>query len=123
MGILNLTHGALFMVGGFIGWTVVTGGGNFWLAALLGGITAGLIGLVIERAFLRRLYKLLDDQVLLTLGLVYILGNIALWIFGGHGRVAPPPSLLAFSIDIGDYAFPVYRLVLIAIGAAAFVGL
>ena len=123
MGILNLAHGALFMAGAFVGWTVATMGGNFWLAALLGGITAGLIGLVIERAFLQRLYKLLDDQVLLTLGLVYILGNIALWIYGGHGRVANTPSYLAFSIDIGDYAFPVYRLVLIGIGAVAFIGL
>jgi len=60
---------------------------------------------------------------LLTLGLVYILGNIALWIYGGHGRVANTPSYLAFSIDIGDYAFPVYRLVLIGIGAVAFIGL
>ena len=123
MGILNLTHGALFMAGAFVGWTVVTMGGNFWLAALLGGITAGLIGLVIERAFLHRLYKLLDDQVLLTLGLIYILGNIALWIYGGHGRMVAPPSFLAFSINIGDYAFPAYRLALIAIGAAAFIGL
>jgi branched-chain amino acid transport system permease protein len=98
-------------------------GGNFWLAALLGGITAGLIGLVMERAFLRRLYKQLDDQVLLTLGLVYILGNIALWIYGGHGRVAPPPPFLAFSIHIGDYAFPVYRLALIVIGIIAYIGL
>ncbi len=123
MGILNLTHGALFMVGGFVGWTVVTMGGNFWLAALLGGITSGLIGLMIERAFLQRLYKLLDEQVLLTLGLIYILGNVILWIYGGHGRVAATPSLLAFSIGIGDYSFPAYRLGIIGIGAVAFIGL
>jgi len=123
MGILNLTHGALFMAGGFVGWTIVTGGGNFWLAAVLGGLTAGLIGLVMERAFLQYLYRQLDEQVLLTLGLIYILGNIALWIYGGHGRVDNPPSYLAFSIGIGDYAFPVYRLVLIGIGAVAFIGL
>jgi branched-chain amino acid transport system permease protein len=57
------------------------------------------------------------------LGLVYILGNIALWIYGGHGRVAPPPHFLAFSIHIGDYAFPVYRLALIVIGIIAYIGL
>lgn len=120
MGILNLTHGALFMAGSFAGLSVLAVGGNFWLAALVGGIIAGLIGLVIERAFLRRLYKLLDDQVLLTLGLIYILGNIALWIYGGYGRIIHPPSNLDFSISIGEYAFPVYRLALIIIGIAAF---
>jgi len=121
MGILNLTHGSFFMVGGFVGWTLVSVGGNFWIAALVGGVIAGFIGLVIERVFLHRLYKLLDDQVLLTMGLVSILGNIALWIYGGHARVIGTPRLLAFSIHIGDYSFPVYRLALIIIGVISFI--
>lgn len=123
MGVLNLTHGALFMIGGFVGLSVVNAGGNFWLAVLLGGITAGLVGLAMEWLFLRRLYRQLDDQVLLTLGLVYILGNIALWIYGGRVKIFRPPSLLASPIAIGDYTFPLYRLALIAIGVVAFIGL
>ena len=120
MGILNLTHGALFMLGGFVGLTVVKAGGNFWLAVLAGGAIAGLLGLIIEGLLLRRLYRQLDDQVLLTLGLVYILGNIALWIYGGRIYSVPPPAFLAYPVDIGDFKFPLYRLTLIGIGVVAF---
>lgn len=121
MGVLNLTHGALFMVGSFIGLTVVRSGGNFWLATIAGGAAAGVIGLVMERGFLNRLYKQLDDQVLLTLGFVYILENAALWIYGGSAQMASPPDFFSFAIPIGSRAFPVYRLVLIGIGIVAFI--
>ena len=53
MGILNLTHGAFFVAGGFLGLSAVHLIGNFWLSALLGGIAAGLIGLFVERVFLK----------------------------------------------------------------------
>lgn len=123
MGVLNLAHGALFMVGAFVGLSVAKAGGNFWLAVLLGGIAAGLVGLVMEWLFLRRLYKQLDDQALLTLGLVYILGNVALWVYGGRVKIVHPPSFLASPIAVGDYTFPLYRLALIIIGVVAFIGL
>jgi len=123
MGILNLTHGAFFVAGGFLGLSALNAIGNFWLAALLGGIAAGLIGLFIERIFISRLYNQLDDQVLLTLGLVYIFTNITLWIYGGHGRMTAPPHFLASAINIGTHSFPVYRLALIFIGSAAFAAL
>ena len=120
MGILNLTHGALFMLGGFFGLMVAKSGGNFWLAAIAGGIIAGAIGFVMELVFLRRLYKQLDDQVLLTLGLVYIFENAALWLFGGTAQVVQPPAVLDFTIAAGSYTFPAYRLVIIGIGLVAF---
>jgi len=121
MGVLNLTHGALFMLGGFIGVTVVRAGGSFWLAALAGGVVAGLIGLIIEGVFLRRLYKQLDEQVVLTLGLVYIIGNLVLWIYGGRIYSVPPPAFLIHTVVVGDFRFPLYRLTLIGIGIVAFV--
>lgn len=120
MGILNLTHGALFMVGGFVGLTVATHGGNFWLAVIAGGVVSGIIGLIIESAFFRRLYKQMDDQVLLTLGLVYILGNIVLWIYGGSPNIINIPASMAYRIPIGDFAFPLYRVVIIGIGLVIF---
>lgn len=121
MGVLNLTHGALFMVGSFVGLSVAGSGGNFWLAAIAGGAIAAVIGLVMERGFLHHLYRQLDDQVLLTLGLVYILENAALWIYGGGAQMLSPPELLDFAIPIGARAFPAYRLVLIGVGIIAFI--
>jgi branched-chain amino acid transport system permease protein len=123
MGILNLAHGALFMIGGFIALSTVNAGGNFWLAIMLGSIGAGIFGLIIERLFLSRLYQQLDNQVLLTLGLVYIIGNVALWIYGGRVQLFDTPPLLTWRISIGDYAFPFYRIFLIGVGAVAFIAL
>jgi branched-chain amino acid transport system permease protein len=74
MGILNLAHGALYMVAAYIGWTVtVQFGLNYFLAVLAGGLVAGLLGLAIERGFLRHLYRQINDQVLVTTGFIYIL--------------------------------------------------
>jgi branched-chain amino acid transport system permease protein len=121
MGILNLAHGALFMIGGFIALSTANAGGNFWLAVALGSVGAGVFGLIIERLFLSRLYQQLDNQVLLTLGLVYIIGNVALWIYGGRVQLFDSPPLLTWRISIGDYAFPFYRIFLIGVGAVAFI--
>ena len=121
MGILNLAHGALFMIGGFVGYTLVTHGVNFWLAVLIGGVGAGLVGLIAERVFLSRLYKQFDNQVLLTLGLVYIIQNLSLWIYGGAAKSFSAPVYLKFAVAIGDYRFPAYRLTLIALGAVLLV--
>lgn len=123
MGILNLAHGALFMIGGFIALSTVQGGFSFWVALLLGAIGAGVAGLIIERLFLARLYQQLDSQVLLTLGLVYMIGNIALWIYGGRVQFFDLPPELNWRIGVGNYAFPFYRLFLIGVGAISFFAL
>jgi branched-chain amino acid transport system permease protein len=123
MGILNLAHGALFMIGGFIALSTVNAGGNFWLAIVVGSIGAGVFGLIIERLFLSRLYQQLDNQVLLTLGLVYIIGNVALWIYGGRVQLFDSPPVLTWRISVGNYAFPFYRIFLIGVGAIAFIAL
>ena len=120
MGILNLAHGSLFMIGGFIAVTMVHSGGDFWLAIVIGSIGAGVAGLIIERLFLVHLYKQLDSQVLLTLGLVYIIGNIALWVYGGRVQIFDPPAFLNWRITVGRYAFPFYRIFLIGLGAIGF---
>jgi branched-chain amino acid transport system permease protein len=88
---------------------------------LLGSLGAAILGLLIERIFLARLYKQLDNQVLLTLGLIYIFGNIALWMFGGRVQIVDPPAILSWKIPIGKYAFPFYRMFLIFVGAILFV--
>jgi len=117
MGISNLAHGALYMVSAYVGWQVFKGfHGPFTLAVILGGLTGGLLGLLIERIFLRRLYKQPNEQVLLTYGFVYILTNLCLWIWQGWARM-PFTAAALKPITIGGLRFASSRLLLIALGA------
>lgn len=123
MGILNLAHGSLYLLGAYIGLTLMPYVGNFWLVAILCGLAVGLVGLVVERAFLSRLHGQFNEQALLTVGLVYIFANLFIWIWGAHPKAGAAPSWLAVSIGIGELTFPVYRFAIIFIGLLIFVGL
>lgn len=126
MRILNLAHGSLYMIGAYVGVTVAHLSGpwsNFWLAALVAGLTGGLIGLVLERVFFSRLYKELDGQVLATLGFVYIFENLVRWIWGPLQKMVSPPAFLSGSTIVGGLTFPTYRFALIVIGLVTAVGL
>jgi len=117
MGILNLAHGALYMVGGFVGWTIaIQQGWNFWLAVLAGAVTAGLLGLLMERGFFRYLHGRLNEQVLLTFGLIYILRNLTRWIWGPIPKAPFTAPLLSGSFPVGDYTYPFSRIATIFIG-------
>lgn len=124
MGIVNLAHGALFMVGAYVGWTVVVQLElNYGLALLAGGVIAGLLGLAIERGFLRYLYKLVDEQVLLTAGFIYILTNLSLWVWGGMAKTSYTVPVLSGSLPILGGTYPVYRIATIGIGLIFVIGL
>lgn len=123
MGILNLAHGSLYMLGAFLGLTVASRSDNFWLAALLAAVGVGIVGLVLERVFLGRLYKQLNEQALLTVGLVYIFANSVLWIWGPWAKMGTAPDILSGSISVGNFFFPVYRFGIIVFGLAVFAGL
>jgi branched-chain amino acid transport system permease protein len=124
MGILNLSHGALYMIGGYVGWTIaVAMGASFWLGALAGGLAAGLLSLFMEAGFFRRLYKQLNEQMLLTFGFVYIIDNAARWIWGPSYK--PPftsPALLG-SLNVLGARYPTMRIAIIFIGIAIAAGL
>ncbi len=117
MGITNLAHGVLYMVGAYIGWTIfVQLEMNFWLAIVLGALGAGILGLLIERVFLKHLYKQANEQVLLTYGFVYIITNAVIWIWGGRYRLQFTAPELMNSIDLGGLSFPLTRVVIIVFG-------
>lgn len=119
MRILNLAHGALFLFGGFVGYTVNERTGSFLLAAGAGAMAAGALGLVIQQAFTRTLLRSPFNQVLLTLGLAFIIGNAILWIWGGNPKLMRPPEPLRESRDILGVFYPTYRLFLIVLAGIA----
>lgn len=124
MRIANLAHGALYMIGAYIGWVVVQQlGGDYWLAAAAGAATAGLIGLVLQQGFLRHLHGLFNEQVLLTIGFVYIITNLSLWAWGSI--VKPPYTAPRFSgsLTVAGWPYPVSRIVIIIVGLVLAVGL
>lgn len=124
MGTMNLAHGAIYMVGAYVGWTVaVKWGATFGVGLLAGGLSAGLVGLAIERGLLRRLYKQPNEQVLLTFGFVYILTNLCLWIWSGWPRMPFTAEFLKGSFEILGRAYPKARVAVILIGLILGVGL
>src|SRR5579863_537796 len=116
MRILNLTHGSFYLVGGYIGLTVMQFTGSFLLALIVAVAVIALLGAVIERFFLRRFH--LDElpQTLLTFGFLFIFSDLALWIWGGDPQMLNVPRLFRGSLSMGYYAYPYYRLFLIAVG-------
>ncbi len=121
MGILNLAHGALFLFGAYVGISVSKAGGNFLVAALMGGLAAAAVGLIMERVFLRHLRGLILEQVLISFGFIYVLTNAANWIWGTTTQIVASP--ISGSIVTGNMHFPKYRLYLVAIGLVVYIGL
>ena len=119
MRILNLAHGALFLLGGYVGWSVKEATGSFVLAALAGALAAGVLGLIIQQLFTRTLLRSPFNQVLLTLGMAFILNNAVLAIWGGVPRSLQPPQILSTSVPIFGVTYPLYRLMLIGLAFAA----
>ena len=116
MRIVNMAHGALYMVGAYAGLAVAQYTHNFLIGLLVGAVFTGLIGLLLEIAFLRRLFKQEQSQVLLTIGFIYILTNLVHWIWGAFPLGAVVPEVFSGSIPIGNITFPIFRFFLIGFG-------
>jgi branched-chain amino acid transport system permease protein len=116
MGILNLAHGAIYMLGAYFGFALMNQLDSFWLSIVVAAIGTGLIGLALYYFFLRHLYGKIPEQAVLTIGLSYAFANIALWVWGPFAKMGSTPPGLTGVIRVGDLAFPIYRLFLIGIG-------
>ena len=123
MRIPNLAHGAFFMLGAYFGYSLLIRGLNFWPTALFGGLAVGLIGVALERFILRRLAGNEQGQVLVTLGISFIIADLCLLVWTGDPVPVPaPPSVRAPMVVLG-LAFPTYRLVVIGIAVVVAIGL
>lgn len=116
MNVVNLAHGALFVLGTYVGLSVIGATGSFWLALLLAPLLVGILSGGLER-MLRPLYRRTPlDQVLLTVGIAFIAGDAFKWIWGSDIYNIQPPANLAGAVDVLDYPIPEYRLFLIGFG-------
>src|SRR5437879_2742264 len=123
MRITNLSHGGFYLVGGYAGLTILARTGNFWLALAGGGLALAALGLVLERALLTRVRGQIDPEVLLTLGLAFVLGDLSLAIWGGDPQTIRVPGLLSESIHVADLTYPIFRLFVVLVGLAIGLGL
>jgi branched-chain amino acid transport system permease protein len=115
MRIANLTHGAFFMLGTYIGVSALRVFPNLWLAALAGAVVVGLFGALLERFVLRSLGGNALGQVLLTLGVAFIISDLCLIVWGGDPIPVQTPDYLRKPMLIAGLPFPTYRLVVVVI--------
>jgi branched-chain amino acid transport system permease protein len=119
MRVVNMAHGAYYLLGGYIGLSVARATGSFALALVAGGLAIVVLGFVVDRFLLRRTGENHLAQVLLTVGVAFVIGDVALKIWGGDFLKVPVPLALRGATELpGGLVYPTYRLVLILLGAS-----
>jgi branched-chain amino acid transport system permease protein len=124
LGVLNLAHGAMFMLGGYAGYVAYTATESFVLAVIAGALFVLVLGVVMERVVIRHFYKRPDeDQLLVTFGLSICLVEFTRLLFSSLSKTVPPPSWGQGITSLGFMFYPTYRLWLVAIIAVALLAL
>ena len=124
MTVVNFSHGALYMLGAYVAFTLLGLTKSFWLSLILAPLVVGMLGLLIERLLIRRLYgRSPDDPLLLTFGLSLVIVESVKLVWGKVGLTVDPPRDLAGAVNLGFMNFPVYRLFVVAVTAAVLIGL
>ncbi len=119
MRIPNLAHGGLFMLGSYLGAMLLAQSLPFWLAAPVAGLIVGALGVVLEGGLLRRLAGNEQGQVLVTLGISFIIADLCLVTWGGDPMPLEAPRAFRAAVFVGGFAFPGYRLAVLAFALVA----
>ena len=120
LGVLNLAHGAMFMLGGYAGYVAFQLTGSFVVAMIVGALFLVVVGGIIELVIIRRFYdRPPEDQLLVTFGIAIVLVELVRFGFGSLSKTVAPPSWGAGVTPMGFLIYPTYRIVVLAIAAAA----
>jgi branched-chain amino acid transport system permease protein len=115
--VLNVAHAAFYMLGAYLAFTTVAITESFWLALFTAPVAAGLLGAAVEYGLLRRIRghgHEHQNELLLTLGLYYMMSEATRWIWGDATLEVPTPSLLVGSVALLSGQYPIYRLFILA---------
>ena len=116
MGVLNITHAGFYMLGAYLGYTFFIKTGNYWLALILAPIVVGLLGALVERFFLKKVHAYGHAyELLITLGIFFVIGEVVKWIWGNFILPAKIPTVLSGSTHIMGSTYPIYRLFILLI--------
>jgi len=120
LGVLNLAHGAMFMLGGYAGWLAYTYTSSFIVAVVAGALFVMVVGLITEQLIIRHFYsRPPEDQLLVTFGLGIVFVEAVRFFFGSLSKTVPPPAPLTGITQLGFMVYPTYRIGLLAIIAVA----
>ena len=120
LGVLNLAHGAMFMLGGYAGWYAYSLTGSFVVAIIAGSLFGMLVGVVTERLIIRHFYsRPQEDQLLVTFGLGIVFVETVRFFFGSLSESVPAPWPFIGISNLGFMIYPTYRLALLGIVAVA----
>ena len=115
MRVVNLSHGAFYLLGGYIGYSVVKATGNWPLAVIMGGLSIALLGLIVERTMLSRVRGGDLPETLLTVALAMIIADQALVYWARNPVTLNVPSYLSPSIKLLGVTYPGFRFVMMAV--------
>jgi branched-chain amino acid transport system permease protein len=123
MRIVNLAHGAFYLLGGQVAISVSDATGSYWLGLVVAVVSVAAVGLVSERLLLRPVRNNELLEVLVTVGLAFVIADLSLWAFGGNPRSLDVPGFLDGSVSLGSVTFPRYRLALVVVAVVLAVAL
>src|SRR6185295_18028696 len=120
LGVLNLAHGAMFMLGGYAGYVAFQYTGSYIVAVIAGSLFVMIVGVLMERVIIRHFYQRPhEDQLLVTFGLSICFVEIVRFFFSSQSLLVPPPPLFQGITPLGFMYYPTYRLAVVGIVAVA----
>ena len=121
MDVLNFSHGALYMLGAYFSFSVLILTGQFWLSLIIAPVLVGVLGMFIERFFLRKVHAHGHiPELLVTFGIAYILEDLVKVVWGTEPVRVVIPAILSGSVSMFGTSYPVYRLFILVVSFLVF---